>query len=96
MSDRRLINSRLADRSYLVFVAVRDILLDIGRTWTRLALEAEQWTRMNRPSSRFTKAAQQNAPLREPKPPTPLQPRGSRRDPRVDRPVPILGTGSHI
>jgi hypothetical protein len=27
---------------------VRDILLDMGRTWTRLALEAEQWTQMNR------------------------------------------------
>ena len=23
---------------------MRDILLDMGRTWTRLALEAEQWT----------------------------------------------------
>ena len=29
---------------------MRDILLDMGRTWTRLALEAEQWTQMNRPS----------------------------------------------
>jgi hypothetical protein len=41
---------------------VRDILLDIGRTWTRLALEAEQWTQMNRPSARLTKAAPTNAP----------------------------------
>ena len=37
---------------------------------------------INRPSSRLTKAAPQNAALREPKPPTPLQPRGSRREPR--------------
>ena len=26
---------------------MRDILLDVGRIWTRLALEAEQWTQMN-------------------------------------------------
>ena len=61
---------------------MRDILLDMGRTWTRLALEAEQWSQINRPSSRLTKAAPQNAALRESKPPTPLQPRGSRREPR--------------
>jgi hypothetical protein len=28
---------------------VQGILLDIARTWTRLALEAEQWSQMNRP-----------------------------------------------
>jgi hypothetical protein len=31
---------------------LRDILLDVARTWTRLAFEAEQWTQMNRPSAR--------------------------------------------
>jgi hypothetical protein len=31
---------------------MRDILLDVARTWTRLAFEAEQWTQMNRPSAR--------------------------------------------
>ena len=25
---------------------IRDILLDVARTWTRLALEAEQWAQM--------------------------------------------------
>ena len=29
---------------------VRDILLDMARTWTRLALEAEEWRRDNSPS----------------------------------------------
>ena len=41
---------------------IRDILLDVARTWTRLALEVEQWTQMNRPSARLTKAAPTNAP----------------------------------
>jgi hypothetical protein len=36
---------------------MRDILLDLGRTWTRLALEAEQWSQMNRSAARLTKAA---------------------------------------
>ena len=35
---------------------VQGILLDIARTWTRLALEAEQWGQMNRPTSRLKKA----------------------------------------
>ena len=26
---------------------IRVILLDVARTWTRLALEAEQWAQMN-------------------------------------------------
>jgi hypothetical protein len=30
----------------------QNILLDIGRTWTRLALEAAQWTQTNRPPLR--------------------------------------------
>jgi hypothetical protein len=34
---------------------VRDILIDMARTWMRLALEAEQWTQMNRPSTRLRK-----------------------------------------
>jgi hypothetical protein len=39
---------------------VRDILLDMARTWTRLALEAEHWSQTNRPSARLTKAAPKN------------------------------------
>ena len=31
---------------------VRDTLLDMARTWTRLALEAEEWRRENSPGSR--------------------------------------------
>jgi hypothetical protein len=61
---------------------MRDILLDMGRTWTRLALEAEQWTAMNRPSVRITKVAPKNAIPTEPLPPILLQPRGSRRETR--------------
>lgn len=34
---------------------VRDILLDMARTWTRLALEAEEWRRDNSPKSRLAK-----------------------------------------
>ena len=34
---------------------VRDILLDMSRTWTRLALEAEEWRRDNSPRSRLAK-----------------------------------------
>ena len=34
---------------------VRDILLDMARTWTRLALEAEEWRRDNSPRSRLAK-----------------------------------------
>jgi len=35
---------------------VKGILVDMARTWTRLALEAEQWSQMNRPMLRFNKA----------------------------------------
>jgi hypothetical protein len=35
---------------------MQGILLDIARTWTRLAVEAEQWSQMNRPTSRLKKA----------------------------------------
>jgi hypothetical protein len=38
----------------------QNILLDIGRTWTRLALEAEQWTQTNRPPLRLKKAPSQD------------------------------------
>ena len=34
---------------------MRDILLDMARTWTRLALEAEEWRRDNSPKSRLAK-----------------------------------------
>src|SRR6478672_5352719 len=34
---------------------VRDILLDMSRTWTRLALEAEEWRRDNSPRSRLAR-----------------------------------------
>jgi hypothetical protein len=36
---------------------VQDILLDIARTWTRLALEVEQWSSANRPALRLKKAS---------------------------------------
>jgi hypothetical protein len=58
---------------------VRNILLDISLTWTRLALEAEQWSQMNGPKARLTKTDPKTA-LREPTPPTHLPPRGSRRE----------------
>jgi hypothetical protein len=60
-------------------VRVRDILLDMARTWTRLALEAEEWTKMNRPSVRLTKAAPM-LPRTEAIKPIPLPPRGSGRE----------------
>jgi hypothetical protein len=41
---------------------VRDILLDVARTWTRLAFEVEQWSQMNRPTVRLTKIAHKDAP----------------------------------
>jgi hypothetical protein len=34
---------------------VKGILLDMARTWTRLALEAEQWNRENFPTQRLAK-----------------------------------------
>ena len=59
---------------------VRDILLGVARTWTRLAIEAEEWGQANRPIARLRSSAPRNAP-REPTPPTALLPRGSRQDP---------------
>ena len=59
---------------------VQAILIDMARTWMRLALEAEQWTQMNRPpSTRLTKAAPKNA-AGEPIKLTPLPSRVSRRE----------------
>ena len=34
---------------------VQDILLDMARTWTRLAVEAEQWVQENSPKRRLAK-----------------------------------------
>jgi hypothetical protein len=34
---------------------VKTILLDMARTWTRLALEAEQWNQENSPTQRLAK-----------------------------------------
>ena len=34
---------------------VPGILLDMARTWTRLALEVEQWGQLNRPTVRLRK-----------------------------------------
>jgi len=56
---------------------VRDILLDMARTWTRLALEAEQWTQGNRPSVRLKKATSKNGSVELIRPP----PLPSRREP---------------
>src|SRR6476660_2932119 len=44
---------QLAERS--PNTRVRDILLDMARTWTRLALEAEEWRHENSPRSRLAK-----------------------------------------
>jgi hypothetical protein len=43
---------------------VQGILLDIARAWTRLALEAEQWSETNRPTLRLTKAPCKDSLLR--------------------------------
>ena len=60
-------------------VRAAEFLIDMARTWMRLALEAEQWTQMNRPSTRLTKAAPKNA-AGEPIKLTPLPSRVSRRE----------------
>ena len=61
---------------------IRDILLDIAWTWTRLALEAEQWSQMEPPSMRLSKSApKKNGAPRKPILPTPLEPRGTKREP---------------
>jgi hypothetical protein len=41
---------------------VQDILLDMARTWTRLALEAEQWEQANRPTLLLNKAFSKERP----------------------------------
>ena len=60
---------------------VRDILLDMSRTWTRLALEAEEWRRDNSPRSRLAK---KDATKDRPKiiSPNPLPPLASPQRPR--------------
>ena len=55
--QRTGIDSTSVKIAALGFQRIRVILLDVARTWTRLALEAEQWAQMNRPSARLTKAA---------------------------------------
>lgn len=60
---------------------VRDILLDIARTWTRLALEAEEWRHENSPRSRLAKnygAADSLSVMS----PNPLWPRASQPEPK--------------
>ena len=42
---------------------VRDILVDIARTWTRLALEVEELRRENSPKSRLAKKGRDQGPL---------------------------------
>ena len=77
--DRAAECQKMAERA--PSARMRDILLDMGRTWTRLALEAEQWTQLNQPLARLTKSHSEHAP-REVARPTPLLPRGgSRREP---------------
>ena len=42
---------------------VQDILLDMARTWTRLAVEAEQWVQENSPKRRLAKKDSPARPL---------------------------------
>jgi hypothetical protein len=58
---------------------VRDILLDMARMWTRLAFEAEEWSRMNKPAMRLTKDAP-SSPRVKPITPIPLPLRRSGRE----------------
>jgi hypothetical protein len=58
---------------------VQGILLDIARTWTRLALEAEQWSQMNRPTSRLKKAFSKDRSRLSVTLPNPLPPPASPR-----------------
>jgi hypothetical protein len=58
---------------------VQNILLDMARTWTRLALEAEEWTRINKPSMRLKKPAPKS-PQADSITPIPFPSRGSRRE----------------
>jgi len=62
---------------------VKGILLDMARTWTRLALEAEQWSQEHSPKQRLTKKTTAEDQLRvispnpSPPPASPRRPRGS-------------------
>jgi hypothetical protein len=58
---------------------VQGILLDIARTWTRLALEAEQWSQMNRPTSRLKRAFSEDRSRLSVTLPNPLPPPASSR-----------------
>jgi hypothetical protein len=58
---------------------VRDILLDMARTWTRLALEAEQWTEANRPPLRLKKGLSKKKPRPSVTSPIPFPPLSSPR-----------------
>lgn len=58
---------------------VQGILLDIARTWTRLALEAEQLSQINRPTLRLKKAPSKDRSTRLPVIPPPLRPTASPR-----------------
>jgi hypothetical protein len=55
---------------------VQDILLDMARTWTRLAFEAEQWSQSSRPRLQLNK----NRRMSVPSPLLPIQ-----RSSQVDR-----------
>jgi hypothetical protein len=59
---------------------VKDILLDMARTWTRLALEAEQCNQENSPKQRLAKNTSSKGRVRIICP-SPLQPPASRREP---------------
>jgi hypothetical protein len=61
---------------------VQGILLDMARTWTRLALEAEQWSGANRPMLRLKKASFKERAMRlSVSSPGPPQSPASRRGP---------------
>lgn len=51
---------------------VQYILLDMARTWTRLALEAEHWSEANRPTLRLKKGLFKKKPKGSVTLPTPL------------------------
>jgi hypothetical protein len=60
---------------------VQDILLDIARTWTRLAFEAEQWSSANRPTLRLKKGVQRERATRLSVPSLSPRSPASRREP---------------
>jgi hypothetical protein len=62
---------------------VKTILLDMARTWTRLALEAEQWSQERSPKQRLTKKITAEdrlsviSPIPLPPPAAPRRPQGT-------------------